>query len=84
MAEKKKKNSLSKELALDCSLSLHRKTSIDLLYHLVTHKSKGLGGIHPRVLNKLAEVLTNALPIFVLVNWGGASGLQFGQCDAHL
>lgn len=62
----------------------HGKIVIDLLYPLVTHKSKGLGGIHPRVLKKLSEVLTKPLSIIVLVNWGGHSGLQFGQCDAHL
>lgn len=28
----------------------HGDMASDLLYYLVTHKSKGLGGIHPKVL----------------------------------
>lgn len=48
----------------------HGEMVSDLLKHLVTHKSKGLSGIHPRVFKKLAEVLTKSLSIIVLVNWG--------------
>ncbi|KFV60665.1 hypothetical protein N341_04587, partial [Tyto alba] len=35
----------------------------NLLYHLDTHRSMGLDGIHPRVLRELAEVLTKPLSI---------------------
>ncbi|GAB0186048.1 mitochondrial enolase superfamily member 1 [Grus japonensis] len=41
----------------------------DLLHHLDTHKSMGLDGIHPRVLRKLAEVLTKPLSIIYQQSW---------------
>ncbi|KAK4828086.1 hypothetical protein QYF61_023146 [Mycteria americana] len=41
----------------------------DLLHHLETHKSMGLDGIHPRVLRKLAEVLTKPLSIIYQQSW---------------
>ncbi|GAB0203486.1 hypothetical protein GRJ2_002814200 [Grus japonensis] len=41
----------------------------DLLHHLDTHKSMGLGGIHPRVLKELAEVLTKPLSFIDQQSW---------------
>ncbi|KAK4817662.1 LOW QUALITY PROTEIN: hypothetical protein QYF61_023941 [Mycteria americana] len=41
----------------------------DLLYHLDTHKSMGLDGIHPRLLRLLAEVLTKPLSIIYQQSW---------------
>ncbi|KAK4832250.1 hypothetical protein QYF61_021602 [Mycteria americana] len=41
----------------------------DLLHHLDTHKSMGTGGIHPRVLRELAEVLTKPLSILYQQSW---------------
>ncbi|GAB0183616.1 mitochondrial enolase superfamily member 1 [Grus japonensis] len=41
----------------------------DLLHHLDTHKSMGLDGIHPRVLRKLAEVLTKPLSTIYQQSW---------------
>ncbi|GAB0189254.1 mitochondrial enolase superfamily member 1 [Grus japonensis] len=41
----------------------------NLLHHLDTHKCMKLGGIHPRVLKELAEVLTKPLPIIYQQPW---------------
>ncbi|KFQ81720.1 hypothetical protein N337_12249, partial [Phoenicopterus ruber ruber] len=41
----------------------------DLLHHLDTHKSMGPDGIHPRVPNELAEVLTKPLSIIDQQSW---------------
>ncbi|KFQ36359.1 hypothetical protein N332_03774, partial [Mesitornis unicolor] len=41
----------------------------DLLHHLDIHKSVGPDGIHPRVLRKLAEVLTKPLSIIYQQSW---------------
>ncbi|GAB0184114.1 mitochondrial enolase superfamily member 1 [Grus japonensis] len=41
----------------------------DLLYHLDTHKSMGLDGIHPRVLRELVEVLTKPFSIIYQQSW---------------
>ncbi|GAB0180800.1 mitochondrial enolase superfamily member 1 [Grus japonensis] len=41
----------------------------DLLHHLDTHESMGPGGIHPRVLRELAEVLTKPLSIIYQQSW---------------
>ncbi|GAB0183641.1 mitochondrial enolase superfamily member 1 [Grus japonensis] len=41
----------------------------DLLQHLDTPKSMGLDGIHPRVLRKLAEVLTKPLSTIYQQSW---------------
>ncbi|KAK4816829.1 hypothetical protein QYF61_023893 [Mycteria americana] len=41
----------------------------DLLHHLDTHKSMGLGGIHPKALRELAEVLTKPLSILYQQSW---------------
>ncbi|GAB0189217.1 mitochondrial enolase superfamily member 1 [Grus japonensis] len=41
----------------------------DVLHHLDTHKCMKLGGIHPRVLRELAEVLTKPLPIIYQQPW---------------
>ncbi|GAB0183609.1 mitochondrial enolase superfamily member 1 [Grus japonensis] len=41
----------------------------NLLYRLDTHKSMGLDGIHPRVLRKLAEVLTKPLSTIYQQSW---------------
>ncbi|KAK4831670.1 LOW QUALITY PROTEIN: hypothetical protein QYF61_018667 [Mycteria americana] len=40
-----------------------------LLQHLDTHKSMGPGGIHPRVLKEVAEVLTKPLSIIYQQSW---------------
>ncbi|KAK4830929.1 hypothetical protein QYF61_014302 [Mycteria americana] len=40
-----------------------------LLQHLDTHRSMGPGGIHPRVLRELAEVLTKPLSIIYQQSW---------------
>jgi len=42
---------------------------INLLHHLDTGKSMGPGGIHPRVLRELAEVLTKPLSIISQQSW---------------
>ncbi|KAK4806707.1 LOW QUALITY PROTEIN: hypothetical protein QYF61_027708 [Mycteria americana] len=42
---------------------------INLLHHLDTHRSMGVGGIHPRVLRELAEVLTKPLSILYQQSW---------------
>ncbi|GAB0204130.1 mitochondrial enolase superfamily member 1 [Grus japonensis] len=41
----------------------------DLLHHLDTHRSMGLGGIHPKVLRKLAKLLTKPLHIIYQQSW---------------
>ncbi|KAK4828306.1 hypothetical protein QYF61_025318 [Mycteria americana] len=41
----------------------------DLLHHLDIHKSRGLDGIHPRVLRELAEVFTKPLSILYQQFW---------------
>ncbi|KAK4806706.1 hypothetical protein QYF61_027707 [Mycteria americana] len=41
----------------------------NLLHHLDTHRSMGVGGIHPRVLRELAEVLTKPLSILYQQSW---------------
>ncbi|GAB0204171.1 mitochondrial enolase superfamily member 1 [Grus japonensis] len=41
----------------------------DLLHHLDTHRSMGLGGIHPRVLRELAELITKRLSIIYQQSW---------------
>ncbi|KFQ86188.1 hypothetical protein N337_01360, partial [Phoenicopterus ruber ruber] len=41
----------------------------DLLHHLDTPKSMGLGGIHPRVLRELAAVLTKPLSVIYQQSW---------------
>ncbi|KAK4817527.1 hypothetical protein QYF61_019113 [Mycteria americana] len=41
----------------------------DLLHHLDTHKSMGPDEIHPRVLKKLADVLTKPLSIIYQQSW---------------
>ncbi|GAB0189249.1 hypothetical protein GRJ2_001390200 [Grus japonensis] len=41
----------------------------DLLHRLDTHKCMKLGGIHPKVLKELAEVLTKPLPIIYQQPW---------------
>lgn len=56
-----------------------------LLHHLDTHWSMGPDGIHPRILKKQVEVITETTlhNLFsVLANWGGRS--QVGKCDNHL
>ncbi|KAK4826886.1 hypothetical protein QYF61_012074 [Mycteria americana] len=40
-----------------------------LLHHLDIHKSMGLGGIHPRVLRELVEVLTKLLSMLYQQSW---------------
>jgi len=41
----------------------------DLSHHLDTQKSMGLGGIHPRVLRELADVLTKLLSVIYQQSW---------------
>ncbi|KAK4806699.1 LOW QUALITY PROTEIN: hypothetical protein QYF61_027700 [Mycteria americana] len=41
----------------------------NLLHHLDTHRTMGVGGIHPRVLRELAEVLTKPLSILYQQSW---------------
>ncbi|KAK4823487.1 hypothetical protein QYF61_002551 [Mycteria americana] len=41
----------------------------DLLHHLDIHKSIGPGGIHPRVLRELVEMLTKPLSILYQQSW---------------
>ncbi|KFQ03299.1 hypothetical protein N329_03616, partial [Haliaeetus albicilla] len=41
----------------------------DLLQRLDVHKSMGLGGIHPRVLRELMEMLTKTLSIICQQSW---------------
>ena len=51
------------------SSSYNLKQVTDLLWHLDTHKSMGLDGIHPRVLRELAEELANPLSIIHQQSW---------------
>ncbi|KFV54970.1 RNA-directed DNA polymerase from mobile element jockey, partial [Tyto alba] len=48
---------------------IHGEMVSDLLHHLDTHKSMGPGGIHPRVLRELAEVITKSLSIICQQPW---------------
>ncbi|PKU38988.1 rna-directed dna polymerase from mobile element hypothetical protein [Limosa lapponica baueri] len=41
----------------------------NLRHHLDTHKSMGLGGIHPEVLMEMVEVLTKPLSIIYHQSW---------------
>ena len=41
----------------------------DLLHHLDAHKSVGLDGLHPRVLNELVDVLAKSLSMIYLKSW---------------
>ncbi|KAK4827846.1 LOW QUALITY PROTEIN: hypothetical protein QYF61_021983 [Mycteria americana] len=53
----------------------------DLLHHLDTNKSMGLGGMHPRVLRELVGVLTKPFSILYQQSW--LTG-EVSKCDAHL
>jgi len=48
----------------------------DQLYQLNLHKSMGPDGIHPRVLNKLADVMAGSVPIICQRSW------EFGEVPA--
>ncbi|PKU45874.1 rna-directed dna polymerase from mobile element hypothetical protein [Limosa lapponica baueri] len=51
------------------ALIIQGEMSSDLLQHLDIHKSMGPDGIHPRVLKKLAEVLTKTLSSTYQQSW---------------
>ncbi|PKU37648.1 rna-directed dna polymerase from mobile element hypothetical protein [Limosa lapponica baueri] len=48
---------------------IQREMVRDLLQRLDVHKSMGPGGIHPRVLRELAEVLTKPLSVTYQQSW---------------
>ncbi|RMC16268.1 hypothetical protein DUI87_08483 [Hirundo rustica rustica] len=56
----------------------------DLLHHLDIEKTVGPDVIHPRVLRKLTEVLTEPLSIFYQQSWLAGEVPFAGHCDIHL